>query len=540
MPAQTQIVDTPPVVNLTGIPCAFMVASAVTGNVTGMFLHLQVTIHHPDGDITYTDKLLADDGQNGVFDVSGLFESHIEGEFVFPEHETNLVIARPKMCLRFTVKTWESYYDVSDDFVDNSGSPVSEGNSYYMCKGGISEDDLAFGIDWWDYFTENNKFMCDLPGEKEVSPGSVEKLYWLARSSGTKNLVISYIDTEGNSGSLSISATVTAYVMNEICISPWIVELLSGKEIDSYTVKFADSEEIQYSVLRDYQEHEDFFLFENDFGGFDSLWCTGAGTGKLKLERLLYTRNRGNYFSATDRQKGNTRAVRNRTRISNTGYIDQEWLFWASSLLSSSEVFTYSGKNKLYPIQVTAENFLIIDDIREKPWEGSFEWQFSLNSKYRNLTAGISLNHILPPYWSKVSLYFFRKVGATLIDMKQGKTATIAGTNITFPTGSLFDFSVAVQWDNTLLSFYDSENPRTAPLSFLDGTGEFAEAATVNTHDRVFFNDYDGKLKHQKILEYSLPLTTEEQQVVVDWLGWYFSLWEDESVLTEDNNIITE
>ena len=185
----------------------------------------------------------------------------------------------------------------------------------------------------------------------------------------------------------------------------------------------------------------------------------------------------------------------------------------------------------------------MFDSLSEVPWNGEFEWKISAKGRY-NSRFGVTIDKLLPPYWSRVGAFYYKYRDGQLIDLKNGYLADVdTDNNITFPdiaATDVLEFSNSIYWDNTLLPWYDAGNDHTCPVSFLDGTGEFAEAAKDETHGSLFFCDYNGDLRKQKIIFYNSALTSNEQEIVREWLQWYASIFDGSAAVTDNNNIVTQ
>ena len=112
---------------------------------------------------------------------------------------------------------------------------------------------------------------------------------------------------------------------------------------------------------------------------------------------------------------------------------------------------------------------------------------------------------------------------------------------ITFPEvtdSDVMDFSDAAFWNNSLLNWYNPSMPRSCFLNFLVGA-TWAEAATAATHARLFHRDYSSKVKDViPFLIYKTNRSAAQQQVIVAWLDWYFTVTNEGSIVTNDNDIV--
>ena len=283
MAITVKYLHTPPAVTLTGIPTRYKVATSVAGaTITNLYINLMIQFFDQPTltwyDTEYVDKIPVSDGV-AEFDISSYFKTLLTPDFTFPEHFTNLAIKHENMSKLFRVQTWDSY---DDDGVATTGD-VLESSSHYMLRGGISTDDLKAmedaGTDWWDELQVSQRSLDWMPDEKQTCILSPEKRYWFVWNSGTYNYRIDYVDTDGNSDYITQEVYFASKSMYELCVSPAIVELLTGKQITQYTHSIEGQLAGQtYIVDRTYYDVNELFSFRNSFDTYEMLWCHGAST----------------------------------------------------------------------------------------------------------------------------------------------------------------------------------------------------------------------------------------------------------------------
>jgi len=539
--------ETPAVVSLAANQVNVLVASSVTG-MTNLFIHLEILKYEGAAWVgTGLEDAIPVVGGVASFDLAAYFSGILSQKFTFPEHFTNIAIPQPTMVVKYRMKAWETYTDATGVLIDKKAADSLIYNTdLFVTGGGISEDDQAIlntlSSNWWDEWITQKKFQSWMPGVKSTSPKSTEKLFWIARRTAAETIAIAWTGTDGTTGTVNVAAAMTAYMMYELCISPAIAEQLSGKELASYNVTITgQSETISYTIDRDYYENEEFFLMANAFGCYESLWCKAFREGEMAFDRIQYERSLGANYTLLDRKLGTTRANIIRTRKSNTGYFDgEEWYNWALALLAGESAWIY-GENSLAPVVITTDKAAYINDLLDV-WSLEFEWKHSREGRFGG-NLGLIFEYILPPYWSKIAAFFYRIDRGSLTDMISGLTATVSGSNITWPNiaaSDVLDFSDAIFWNSALVTGYNVATPRTVPLAFMQGWA-WAEAATAATHARLFHKDYNSKIRDLlPVLLYNQDLSTAEQAVVVTWLNWYYTIMQNGSILKQGNNVIIQ
>ena len=539
----------PAVVSLQRDPVVFIVTSTLA-NATDIYIHLALQ-KQEDGEWTdtgYEDLQPLLDG-TAVFDISDYLEDNFTPAFSYPEHPSNLVIPRPGMIDTFRVRAWETYRDENGDLqsTEETGS-YPYGQTFYVLPGGLPDSQLAMlnlmNTDWWTEHKSSQRALTWMPGTKTVSPGSVEKLYWIQDVAATVKLRFTYTTTSGGTGTYDYTFSMSPFIPCELSVSPVLLEELTGKEIAAYSVEIVDRmKAYSYEIDRDEKQWNGHFLATNTFDCFESFWCRGARSGKMDYDRQNYRKTNRKDLLPTGRINGNKRGNLQRGYKSNTGYIEEEWVDWWLDLLNSDRAFKLEG-GWYFPVAYTSDSIDFEDQKEEEPAFLEFEWRYGFEGKATG-NLGLVPDNVYPPYYYKLSAFFQYIKQGNLVDSTGGQKAAISGTGITWPeiTGNdLFDFSDETFWDQDLIAatgWYDSDNPRTCPLSFMQGWA-WAEAATATTHARLFHRDYSGTLKSMvPVLAYP-PLTEEEQQTVVRWLDWYRAVTESGAVITENGNVVIQ
>ncbi|WP_299576703.1 hypothetical protein [uncultured Sunxiuqinia sp.] len=539
------IIDQPDTVSLTGCPIRFVFQSDLTYPQVWIRAYIMVWINGAYVN-QLEDKIVVDADGVAVFQFQALLNKHLESKFSFPEHEASLMIAHPQMSVKYQIVYGEIYKPA-----DGPEQPLglTFGDTYYAIRGGLPNHVMARmnvqQITWWEDVVENKRFLTNQPLEKTTYPVSVEKLYWIMRSTGTITLKFDWTATDDSTGTYTTTHTADAYQVVEICLSPGLIEALTGKELAAYTVSISGlSEERTFTVDRQHKERYDRLLFDNSLGTFDTLTATGMRTQTGENSRESYRRQLPTYPELNDRTMAYNRAERVNKNESSLGFLNtQEWLEYTEELDLSCNAYWLDG-SVAKPINIVTTESVTLEDERDY-FTQNIEWELAHKSKWYARQRG-TLQFVIPPYINKLSAFFNRARGIKLLDLRFNHMAIISGTNITFPniTGNdLFDFSDATYWDQTLIAatgWYNAGTPRTCPLSWLQGWA-WAEAATDATHARLFHRDYNTKLRDVlPVLVYSSNLSTAEQQTVVDWLDWYYAIFESTSLLVENNDIIIE
>lgn len=539
------IIDQPDTVNLTGCPIQFTFQSDLDHPQVWIRAYIQVLINGVFVS-QIEDKIAVDADGVAVFQFQALLNKHLDSQFSFPEHEASLMIAHPKMSVQFKIVYGEIYKPI-----DGPIQPLALtfGSTYYAIRGGLPNHIMARmnvqQITWWEDVVENKRFLTNQPLEKETYPASVEKLYWMMRATGTITLKFDWTATDDSTGTYTTTLAANAYQVVEICVSPGLIEALTGKELAAYTVSISGlSEERIFTVDRRHKERFDRLLFDNSLGTFDTLTATGMRTQTGENSRESYRKQLPRYPELNDRTIGYNRAERINKNESSLGFLNnQEWLEYTEEIDLSNNAYWLDG-TVAKPINIVTTESVTLNDERDY-FTLDIEWELAHKTMWFAYQRG-TLQFVIPPFINKLSAFFNRARGIQLLDIRFNHTATISGSNITFPniTGNdLFDFSDATYWDQTLIaatSWYNAGAPRTCPLSWLVGA-TWAEAATDATHARLFHRDYSTKLRDVlPVLVYSSNLSAAEQQTVVDWLDWYATIWQNSSMLTENDKLIVQ
>lgn len=547
MAVTASYIETPPVVSLQGNPCVIGAGSSLA-NATDIYMHLRIQelVAGAWTDTAKEDSLPLVAGYV-EFDVSGYLEDEFLCEFAFPEHQSNLVIPRPGMIKPFRVKIWETYLDASGVLQDKIADAFQLNQTLYMLSGGISDDDWAVlnenNTDWWTEHQASGRALNWLPAAKTIAPDSVEKLYWIQAAAGTLTLRYAYVYTSGASGTHDYAFSFPAYTPCEICASPAILEEITGKTIASFTVSLVSTAFSQaYIIDRKYHEWSEHFILANSFKCYETLWCRGARTGKIDYTREKYEKTDRRALRIFDRTSGNTKTEFTRVHEINTGFVTETWWDWVTDLLNSDDAY-HLKSGGIFPIVLNSESIDFEDQLADELHGLTFEYQYARKSKFFS-RMDLLPEKIIPPYFSELSAWFYKRAGGKLIDAIAGREAQISGANLVFPeiTGSdVMDFSDATFWNNSLLTaWYNAGAPRTCPITFMDGS-IWAEAGKDTTHARLFHQDYTSKVTDiLPILVYNNNLSLAKQQAVIDWLKWYFVLFQDGAVLTENNNILIQ
>lgn len=549
MAVTASYIETPPVVSLQGNPCMIGAGSSLT-NATDIYMHLRIQ-ELVAGTWTDTDKEDSLPLVSGYaeFDVSGYLEDEFTCEFAFPEHQSNLIIPRPRMIKAFRVKIWETYIDESGILQDKIAEAFQLDQTLYALPGGISDDDWAIfnenNTDWWTEHQASGRALNWLPAAKTIAPDSVEKLYWIQAAAGTLTLRYAYVDTSGAPGTHDYEFAFPSYTPCEISASPAILEEITGKTIASFTVSLVGTLFSQaYTIDRKYHEWSEHFILANSFRCYETLWCRGARTGKIDYQREKYEKTNRRSLRSFDRTSGNIRTEFTRVHEINTGFVTETWWNWVADLLNSDDAYLLKSGG-IFPIVLNSESIDFEDQLSDEPRGLTFEYQYARKSKFFS-RMGLLPDKIIPPYFNELDAWFYRRVGGKLIDAIAGRDIQITGATLVFPeiTGNdVFDFSDATFWDQAIIAatgWYNAEAPRTCPLTFLDGS-VWAEAGSDSTHARLFHADYAGKATDVlPVLVYKNDLSAEKQAGVVAWLNWYFTIWQDGSLLTENDNILIQ
>lgn len=296
------------------------------------------------------------------FDVSSILRHADNYAFTYPDASLG---GKDQSSLRnyFTAHYYTTYTDSNGDVITSSTVDIAAIN---YIDGGISEDDAAYlrdeDSDWWTFFKTSQLFLNFMPGAKRTVVGASEKLYWYAFRTATESLRIRWTATNGTTGTIHKAVAMTENHIYELTVSPTLVEdyLSSSLSLASYKVDIDGFLSVQQYVINSLSYRNSlFFLFQNQYGVWETLWCKGqlTETHKYIKENVTLSKN-----LSAGRLVHENISIKNKLEQSgqiNTGILDgNDWALWASDILSGNPVYLCDGE-RLMPIRIDSDTAVI-------------------------------------------------------------------------------------------------------------------------------------------------------------------------------------
>ena len=557
MSVTTSILNSIPKWTLSGNDCWLRIKATNTDTNTFTNVKIHLVVKDLQSNTVDHQVSIINTANQASFNIKDAFYAQHQIDFAFPEHQSNLFVTRNKMVFRYQVQFYASY--------QNNGVYEEESTNntdwLYNFYGGLSEQDFlalrTINSNWQTWLLANKKFLNNYPGTKTTSMHSMEKLYWIGRSSGDENYYIptrikfTYTTTAGEAKTY-ITDTENIYedYVYECCVSANILAQLTGDAIASYTVVLINSSNQEISEKRTYtvsQKQGYNFIFLTSAGGYDTLFAHGSYTENASLKHEYLNQELRQTATAQSFSTLQRKALNTRIGKANSGFLTQPQKDAALELLQSEKIYLYDG-NSIFPVVGTTDKEVLLRNPNFEPHSLTFEFEYSHKSRFYSNLA-VALEFILPPYFNLLRGGYYYMPDNFIRDVKGGYAITIDGTNLDFSTitkingVTQFDFSDTNNWDVSIQSepWYDSNNTEVCPITFFTAES-LAKFATPQTHARLFFRDNTGNITDSlPILVYNENLTEAQQTVVGKWLEWYYFILDGQGNLTtEDGEYITE
>lgn len=530
----------PDIVSLTGNPIWYEMQTSLTH--FRRYIHCQLQVYYGGEwiDASEEEDKIETDFYTGIaiFRIQALLNKYLVQKFTFPESDSQLMITQSGMSIQFRIKykeSWTTSLGVDGEDV----SYVTDASTYYAIKGGVPNELLAIlntaQTSWWNEMVLNKQFCTWQPKEKTTYPGSVEKLYWIARRTATETLSIVWTATDDTTGTISKTLAATIYNVIECCISPALVESLAEKEIDNYIVSISgQSEDRTFTVSRKYFERTDNFIFDNSLACFDCLTALGWRKETGNNERSSYQKQFPLYPELTDRTQQNSRAIRKDSNESNTGFLlTSAWLEYMRELDLSRDAYILEG-SLTRAVNIETEEGITLNDDPNFLMQYAIKWSFAHKNRYSGKFYG-ALRCPIPPYFTNALAMFDRRISNKLIDRISGAEASIDATGITFPVlgTDVFDKTNATYWGATIPN--TAGNNRKWLFAELDW--EFmVDYAEDTTHGILFLKDFGTDVRSTlPILVFSPSRTEAEQSEIVKYLDTYSFIIDSSGAIVQDS-----
>lgn len=307
--------------------------------------------------------------------------SIVESSFTYPDDE-NLINEHSNICRKYYIKYWESYGIPSLNYI------VSKSDDFYTLLGSSSFMQQAYynenNISFWDLLQTQKKFLTLQPGNKKVSINQTEKLFFLHHVASTQialRLKIQYTDDSTYEEDIE-PTNVEKYKVYEFSVGYGALDIYSknhSKEVEYWEVSVFDivedqviSEVRKYYLDNTYYKQKRYFIFQNSWGGFDTLRAVGIGESKANYEREDIKKILPDKFTSKNHEIENNSQSETRIYTVNIGILNnisgnseaKDWENYLRQLeLSKKRFEIISGK--IVPIRATNNDVpLHRDDIK--------------------------------------------------------------------------------------------------------------------------------------------------------------------------------
>lgn len=308
------------------------------------------------------DEIAYPDRQgNSAFNISAYLFSKLkrsrETNFNHIWAGASLFKAHPTHSLDFYLKFAES--------IDGNVGNVSRGDTHQALLGGQ------------DFVSSN--FLTTSPSPRKVSPNSPERLYFFNDADRTINLRVNRNSDTGTTINLLLESFVasanTVYEIN--------ANIFAGTSpVDSVLVKYGlyltdqngtpITETKSYLVDYQYYRSEEYFMWLNGMGEYDTMRCTGRLQAKTLFDR--------SEFISQNNQRHQYNILREYAYTINTGSISLDEVNWLNDFLLSHEPYWISNGEAL-PISITTTATKYIKDDQRR-FNVSFNFSLSKFSEY--------------------------------------------------------------------------------------------------------------------------------------------------------------
>lgn len=322
------------------------------------------------------DRLSPDESNQVEFDLHDLFVPELTAEYTWPEEKETYHALRDKHIKIYRYTFAEIYDDVIHRLSSASSARVMLGAFDYKMIAALNGQDYSVT----DFITTYKSFLTWQPISKKINRTQPEKLYFLVYNDlAAIELHLKVYFTDGtNSGDQELVTipAVNQYQVYEFMIGYGQIDFskISEKTVSYYEIWVEDNAGNVQSEVRTFvvdtrsYRNERIFLFQNSFGGFDTLRCTGRKTQNNEYERLILEKN-DEGFSLQEQYQVLERSV----FTVNTGWIKLPQRNWLRQLLVSPEVYEIINGYK-FPVILTDEKRDFRDDE---------EYKYALEFNYR-------------------------------------------------------------------------------------------------------------------------------------------------------------
>ena len=354
------IISQPAAVSLSRNPVVFRFSATGDDGETNIRVHISLAMFvggATTGVESSSLSALVDDNGEVEFDVSSLLQHADNYAFTYPDVAIEATV-HPELGSYFKLLWHVSYGDGETTF------PVLS-DEYYYLNAGISADDEAYlasqDLDWWTFFSDSQLWLNFMPGAKRTILQAPERLYWYAFRTATEALKIYWTASDGSTGIITKSVDMVEHSIYEVTVSPALVEAaMGGKTLVSYFVEIDKHLGRKEFVMNTLSYHNQvFFLFQNQMGVWETLWCKGQLSETHEYDKTAVQIKPTDQLNPLAHQNSYIQNELFQTGEISTGILGgNEWVLWASDILSGAPVYLCDGE-RLFPIKVDTNSTMV-------------------------------------------------------------------------------------------------------------------------------------------------------------------------------------
>jgi len=333
-----------------------------------------------------------DENGNVNIDVSEFLQRDATGHFSWPEiYDNNLSVHA--ILDRYRIKYFE-YYGATPQY-----HTVKYSSWAYCLQGRVSQLRLAsllqFGLTFYTYLYNSQKFLTFAPREKLVSTKQRELLYFYVRKPiSVIRLMAKASYTDGTTSADTLVASKIDHVSHN---KDLVLEIFAGysastladldplKTIAKYQIWLTDSaytpisEVRTYIVDQRYSEFERYFMYRNKIGVYEMLRATGQAYANLKTEKGFIKTPLPADYDITERSLKQASVEKTVVFTQNSGLIeDISTINYISEFLESSDVY-YCDNKFAYPVTIYDGSFRLFEDALGV-YSFEFDYEFAVEA----------------------------------------------------------------------------------------------------------------------------------------------------------------
>lgn len=330
---------------------------------------------------TFHSEALAPDSANQI-------ESNLEDVFAsFLEFDLPSFLQTTYSQANSVIKNFKIRY------AESFGDPIAvqkahRTNEFFVLHGGISHDQYP-GFDFWNTFMPTNKkFLSWYPGDKKVSAGQQEYLYFISQSAGNWEMEVTiYYDDQTNTVITPFSHAGTT--VGEVYILPAGHDQLGlhlvspSKTIIDWSIQLSDgaspiTETRRYIMDRHCYYNERFILCLNSLGGSETIRCLGEQEFRFGSSGFSFEKVQEYDYAGTDAQMGKVITEGESEFKLNTGWLRKEEAEFLQELLRADQTWLI-GPDRFIPITIDSGKSLLVND-RSQLYAVEFRYSLAFRS----------------------------------------------------------------------------------------------------------------------------------------------------------------